>query len=68
MSAETTQATPTPPRPSRQKVVTGVAAQGASELNLGVMVAEADLRAAVESPHAEFFSTLDPAVTSRECL
>jgi hypothetical protein len=44
-------------------MVTGVAAQGASELNLSVMVAEADLRASVESPYAEFFSTLDPAVT-----
>lgn len=36
--------------------------QGASRLNLGFVVADADLRAAVESLHAEFFSTLDPAV------
>ena len=36
--------------------------QGASRLNLSFVVANADLRAAVESLHAEFFSTLDPAV------
>lgn len=36
--------------------------QGASRLNLSFVVADADLRAAVESLHAEFFSTLDPAV------
>jgi aspartate kinase len=36
--------------------------QGASLLNLGVVVAEKDLRAAVQSLHAEFFTDLDPAV------
>lgn len=36
--------------------------QGASLLNLGFVVAETDLRKAVESLHAEFFSELDPAV------
>jgi aspartate kinase len=36
--------------------------QGASRLNLSFVVADADLRGAVESLHAEFFSTLDPAV------
>ncbi|MDE3197456.1 MAG: lysine-sensitive aspartokinase 3, partial [Acidobacteriota bacterium] len=36
--------------------------QGASLLNLGFVVAEKDLRAAVESLHREFFSQLDPNV------
>ena len=36
--------------------------QGASLLNLSIVVAEKDLRHAVESLHAEFFSELDPAV------
>jgi aspartate kinase len=36
--------------------------QGASLLNLSVIVAERDLRRAVESLHAEFFSELDPEV------
>ena len=36
--------------------------QGASLLNLGVVVAEKDLRAAVESLHTEFFTELDPEV------
>ncbi len=36
--------------------------QGASLLNLSIVVAEKDLRHAVESLHAEFFSQLDPAV------
>lgn len=36
--------------------------QGASLLNLGFVVAEADLPKAVKSLHAEFFSELDPAV------
>jgi aspartate kinase len=36
--------------------------QGASLLNLSVVVAEKDLRRAVEALHAEFFSELDPAV------
>ena len=35
--------------------------QGASELNLSLVVAAADLRSAVESLHREFFSTPDPA-------
>jgi aspartate kinase len=36
--------------------------QGASLLNLSFVVAETDLRAAVEALHREFFSTVDPAV------
>jgi aspartate kinase len=36
--------------------------QGASLLNLSVVVAEKDLRHAVESLHTEFFSALDPQV------
>jgi aspartate kinase len=36
--------------------------QGASLLNLGVVVAEKDLRRAVEALHAEFFTELDPEV------
>ena len=36
--------------------------QGASLLNLSVVVAEKDLRAAVEALHTEFFSELDPEV------
>jgi len=36
--------------------------QGASLLNLSVVVAEKDLRAAVESLHNEFFRELDPEV------
>lgn len=36
--------------------------QGASKLNLSVVVADADLPAAIQSLHTEFFSTLDPAV------
>jgi aspartate kinase len=36
--------------------------QGASLLNLSVVVAEKDLRAAVEALHAEFFKELDPEV------
>jgi aspartate kinase len=36
--------------------------QGASLLNLSVVVAERDLRRAVEALHAEFFSELDPEV------
>jgi aspartate kinase len=36
--------------------------QGASLLNLSIVVAEKDLRHAVESLHTEFFSQLDPAV------
>jgi aspartate kinase len=35
--------------------------QGASELNLSLVVAAADLKSAVESLHREFFSTPDPA-------
>jgi aspartate kinase len=37
-------------------------AQGASLLNLSLVVADADLRTAVEALHAEFFSTLDERV------
>ena len=36
--------------------------QGASLLNLSVVVAEKDLRRAVEALHREFFSELDPEV------
>ena len=36
--------------------------QGASLLNLSVVVAEKDIRQAVESLHAEFFTELDPEV------
>jgi aspartate kinase len=36
--------------------------QGASLLNLSIVVAEKDLRHAVESLHSEFFSQLDPLV------
>ncbi|MGI8990793.1 MAG: lysine-sensitive aspartokinase 3 [Bryobacteraceae bacterium] len=36
--------------------------QGASLLNLSFVVAEADLRTAVEALHGEFFSELDPEV------
>ncbi len=36
--------------------------QGASLLNLSLVVAEADLKRAVESLHREFFAQLDPAV------
>jgi aspartate kinase len=36
--------------------------QGASLLNLGFVVAEKDLKAAVSALHAEFFSDLDPEV------
>lgn len=36
--------------------------QGASLLNLGFVIAEADLREAVSALHQEFFSELDPAV------
>ncbi len=39
--------------------------QGASLLNLGFVIAEADLRKTVELLHAEFFSQLDPAVFER---
>lgn len=37
-------------------------AQGASLLNLSLVVADADLRAAVEALHAEFFTSLDDKV------
>jgi aspartate kinase len=36
--------------------------QGASLLNLSVVVMEKDLRHAVEGLHTEFFSELDPEV------
>jgi aspartate kinase len=39
--------------------------QGGSLLNISFVVAEKDLRAAIESLHAEFFSELDPAVFER---
>ncbi|MFB3828829.1 MAG: lysine-sensitive aspartokinase 3 [Bryobacteraceae bacterium] len=43
----------------------GMISQGASLLNFSFVVAEKDLRAAVEKLHAEFFSELDPAVFER---
>jgi len=39
--------------------------QGGSLLNISFVVAEKDLRAAIEALHAEFFSELDPAVFER---
>ena len=39
--------------------------QGASLLNLSLVVAEADLKRAVEALHREFFAQLDPAVFER---
>ena len=39
--------------------------QGASLLNISFVVAEKDLRAAIEALHGEFFSELDPAVFER---
>src|SRR4029079_2696538 len=39
--------------------------QGASLLNISFVVAEADLKQAVEALHKEFFSELDPAVFER---
>ena len=39
--------------------------QGGSLLNISFVVAEKDLRTAIESLHSEFFSQLDPAVFER---
>jgi len=39
--------------------------QGGSLLNISFVVAEKDLRAAIEALHSEFFSQLDPAVFER---
>src|SRR5262249_15499827 len=39
--------------------------QGASLLNISFVVAEADLRRAVEALHGDFFARLDPAVFER---
>jgi aspartate kinase len=39
--------------------------QGGSLLNISFVVAEEDLRAAIEALHGEFFSELDPAVFER---
>ena len=39
--------------------------QGGSLLNISFVVAEKDLRAAIEALHVEFFSQLDPAVFER---
>jgi aspartate kinase len=47
---------------SRKGVNITMISQGASELNIGIIVAEQDLRPAVEALHAELFSELDPAV------
>jgi len=44
------------------KINVRMVSQGASSLNLGFVVAGEDLRAAVESLHAEFFHDLDPEV------
>jgi aspartate kinase len=40
--------------------------QGASLLNISLMVAEADLAPAVEALHREFFSTLDASVFEKK--
>jgi aspartate kinase len=42
--------------------------QGASLLNIGFVVAQSDLKQAVEALHAEFFSELDPAVFDGSAL
>ncbi|HKW99768.1 MAG TPA: lysine-sensitive aspartokinase 3 [Bryobacteraceae bacterium] len=47
------------------KVNIRMISQGASLLNLSVVVAEADLKRAVEALHREFFAQLDPAVFER---
>jgi len=44
------------------KINVRMISQGASLLNLGVVVAQSDLRAAAEVLHDEFFHDLDPAV------
>ncbi len=44
------------------KINVRMISQGASLLNLGVVVAQSDLRAATEVLHNEFFHDLDPAV------
>ncbi len=44
------------------KINVRMISQGASLLNLGVVVAQADLRGAVEALHREFFSEVDPTV------
>ena len=44
------------------EVNVGMVSQGASLLNISVVVSEEDLKRAVESLHDEFFSELDPAV------
>jgi aspartate kinase len=45
-----------------EKINIRMISQGASLLNLSIVVAQDDLRPAVEQLHAEFFSELDPAV------
>ncbi len=45
-----------------QHINVRMVSQGASSLNLGFVVNAADLRAAVEALHNEFFSALDPEV------
>jgi len=44
------------------KINVRMVSQGASALNLGLVVSEADLPAAVQALHAEFFKELDPEV------
>jgi aspartate kinase len=44
------------------KINVRMISQGASLLNLGVVVAQSDLRAAAKVLHDEFFHDLDPAV------
>jgi aspartate kinase len=39
--------------------------QGASLLNISVVIADADLKGAVSALHNEFFAELDPAVFDR---
>jgi aspartate kinase len=47
---------------SLEKINIRMISQGASLLNLSVVVAQDDLKPAVAQLHAEFFSKLDPAV------
>jgi aspartate kinase len=44
------------------KLNLGMISQGASQLNLSFVIADSDVKAAVESLHAEFFRELDPNV------
>ncbi|HVT94558.1 MAG TPA: lysine-sensitive aspartokinase 3 [Bryobacteraceae bacterium] len=48
------------------KVNVRMVSQGASSLNLGLLVAAGDLREAVTSLHQEFFRDLDPEIFARD--